>query len=265
MTALLLLGVINGCVPQAVRSVVNAGFWPAAFGTFDVSVVVLVAAVIGARFSLRSPNTDVDYTDWITVALYTLLLIIPHRASTWIGLTLFASYDFARGPRTSSSLAAASIFLAIAINEFWGAFLLQLFAVPLFEIDAAMATAALALMNGGGAFRDGNIIHTGQNLALVVATGCSSVAGMSAALLCWITVTRALRLQWKWSELPAAIFVCVSVVLLNVLRMALMGFGPQWFSLVHGPIGANVFNVAILGMAAATAFYTARTPSPSAP
>jgi len=41
--------------------------------------------------------------------------------------------------------------------------------------------------------REGNVIHAGPDLALVVATGCSSVAEMSAALLCWITMTRALH------------------------------------------------------------------------
>jgi exosortase/archaeosortase family protein len=265
VTTLFLLGVVNGSIADVVRSIVIKGIWAAAFDTFDVSVVVVIASVIGARFLLQSSDRDIDRADWIAIALYGLLLIVPHRAGSWIGLTLLALFEIARGPRTTSSLAAATIFLAIAVNKFWGAFLLQLFAEPIFEIDAAMTTAALTLMTGEGVVREGNVIHAGPDLALVVATGCSSVAGMSAALLCWITVTRALHPRWRRSELPAAVFVCVGVVGLNVFRIALMGLGPQWFYLVHGPIGANVFNVALLAVAAATALYTAKSTNAQPP
>jgi hypothetical protein len=265
VTTLFLLGVVNGSIADVVRSIVIKGIWAAAFDTFDVSVVVVMASVIATRFLLGTSDRDIDHTDWVVIALCVLLLLIPHRAGSWIGVTLLALYEVARGPRTTNSLAAASIFLAITVNKFWGAFLLQLFAAPLFEIDAAMATAALTLMIGADVVREGNVIHAGPDLALVVATGCSSVAGMSAALLCWITMTRALHPRWRRSELPAAVFVCVGVVGLNVFRMAMMGLGPQWLYLVHGPIGANVFNVALLAVAAATALYTAKSTNAQPP
>jgi hypothetical protein len=251
--ALYLLAVINGLVADVVRSIVAQGFWPAAFGTFDVSIVVVAACAIGAGLMAQAPDRAMDRADYAWIFLCGLLILVPHRAGSWIGLTLLALYEAARARGSRHALAAATIFAAIAVNKFWGALLVQVFAVPLFKIDAAMAAGVLALISGDAVGRDGNIIHTGHDEALVVATGCSSVAGMSAALLCWITIIRALRPQWWWSELPQAIFLCAAVAGLNVIRIALMGLGPEWLQIVHGPIGANVANIAILGIAAAIA------------
>jgi exosortase/archaeosortase family protein len=265
VTALCLLAVVNGLAADVVRSIVLQGFWIAAFDTFDVSIIVVAASIVGSRLMLRAPERPINRLDVGVMTLCGLLILLPHRAGSWIALTLLASYELVAARGARNLMAAASIFLATAVNKFWGAFFFQLCAVPLLKIDATLAGWGLALISGEAIQRDGNIIYTGHDQALIVATGCSSVANMSAAILCWVTIARGLRPSWKRADLGAVLFVCTAVVILNVLRISLMGLGREWLQLIHGPVGANVFNVAILVVAAATALRTAKTNAVASP
>ena len=253
VTAVCLLAVVNGLVAEVVRSIVLQGFWIAAFDTFDVSIIVVAACIVATRMMLRAPDRPVDLLDAGTLAICGILILVPHRAGSWIALTLVATYELARARGAGIQTAAAAIFLATAINKFWGAFIFQIFAVPLLKVDAALAGWVLAAISGEAVWREGNIIHPGNHQALIVATGCSSVSNMSAALLCWLTIARARHPSWQRADLGAAALVCAAVVALNVFRISLMGLGENWLRLVHGPVGANVFNIAILIVAAAVA------------
>jgi hypothetical protein len=47
------------------------------------------------------------------------------------------------------------------------------------------------------------------------------------------------------------LFVLLSVIALNVLRMSLMGISRESYLFFHGPVGANVVNTLILAVAIA--------------
>src|SRR3954469_5756213 len=52
---LVLVGFANGISPRAVHSVVENGFAAALLSTFDISVIVWSACVVGISFVLRDP------------------------------------------------------------------------------------------------------------------------------------------------------------------------------------------------------------------
>jgi hypothetical protein len=69
-----------------------------------------------------------------------------------------------------------------------------------------------------------------------------------------MTVLRSWRTEWRRADLYTITGVILAVVAFNVFRMTLMGLSRNAYLLIHGPLGADVFNSLILIVAAAAAW-----------
>jgi hypothetical protein len=87
--------------------------------------------------------------DWFVAAVAAFLLLVPHRAATWLAVTSLARYALGRDRRSTTALASATIFLAIAASHFWGPVLVQVFGSTLLPLDAALAAASLDAIGHG--------------------------------------------------------------------------------------------------------------------
>jgi hypothetical protein len=253
--ALYLLGVANGLAGNIVMTICANGFSSALADTFDVSLVVIAATSVGMMLIARTPRGRIDTWDRVAGATYLLGLCIPHSAASMAALTFFAAYEGIRQRRSVEAVAAASLFIGIAICQTWGLVLLHLFAGPLLAVDATFVAWLLGTIQGDGVEHIGNLVEVADGQPLVIMIGCSSFSNMSFALLCWMTVVRASRPGWLRSDLGIAFGVVIAVIALNVLRMGLMGLSRDAYLLLHGPVGANVFNTLILVTAISAGWY----------
>lgn len=268
---LYLLGVANGLVPGMVWSLSTVGFLGALPSTFGLSVVTIAPIGVGFSLALRSRDCRADIWDWVIIGLYLLGLTVPHKAASWAALTFFALLQIARGNRSSEAIAAASLFIGIAVSEFWGKLVLDAFAAPLLSIDAALVAKLLNLLGGSGVEHAGNLVNNPEGQSLAILVPCSSLSQISYGVLCWMTVVRAVRPEWEWADVPRALTVVVFVVFLNVLRMMLMGISEESYDFLHGQVGAEGHSVLILLVAsiagwraiAASGFAVETTPRPS--
>jgi hypothetical protein len=244
--ALFLVGIVNGIAGNVIMSLLAKGFAGALVDTFDVSLVVIAAAVVAMTLVARTPDRPVDILDWVAGAIYLLGLCVPHSAASMAALTFLATYGGLRQRRSAEAVAAASLLIGIAVCQTWGPVVLHLFAGPLLALDATFVAWLLGTVQGGGVERIGNLVETSKGQPLAIMIGCSSISNMSFALLCWMTVVRASRPEWQWRDLTIALGVVIAVIALNILRMAMMGLSRDAYLLLHGPVGANVFNIVIL-------------------
>lgn len=250
------LGVINGVTDKVVNGIATGGFLTALMNTFGVSLIVIVAAVIGLKLAVRTPDRAIDNWDRLAGTLYLLGLCVPRSYASMAALTFFAAYEGIRSRRSAEAVAAASLFIGITACQLWGRAVLEFFALPILGVDATLVAGVLKLLQGGDVEHVGNLVNTVQGQSLVILPGCSSLSNISYALLCWMAMVRAYRPSWRKTDLAMVPVVVSGVILLNVLRMALMGVSRQLYFFIHSPAGADVTNSLILIVAITAAWRT---------
>jgi len=81
---------------------------------------------------------------------------------------------------------------------------------------------------------------------MIVLAPCSSLANMSLAFLCWISVTQWAGHRWSATDLVWSGLACASVIAVNVSRISLMGLGQSYYSAIHNQWGDLVVNTIML-------------------
>jgi hypothetical protein len=257
--ALFLLGIVNALAAVLFPLVHSESPWQAlAQLSSSISIVAVAATVVGVHLLRQSPDAPIKLCDCLAAATVALLLLVPHRAASWLAVTGLALFSLGRDRQSTTAVAAASVFLAIAASSFWGPVLAQIFASTLLPLDASLAAGMLNVLTGGGVGRLGNVIVTGDQQALVVLAGCSSLPNLFYGCLCWTAIARALRPAWQLADMFALLAVGVLVLVANATRVALMGLSAESYVWVHGPVGGNVFNFGLLLAIVAVALHSTR-------
>jgi hypothetical protein len=259
---LYLLGILNALAAVVFHALPSEGGWQAQVR--DLNIVVL-ATIVGLYLLRPQLGLPVRRGDWALVAVVAVLLLVPHRAASWLAVTSVALYAIARDRRSTSAVAAASVFLAIAASSFWGLVLLQAFGPTLLAWDAALAALLLGLLEEGAVERVGNVIVTSDQTMLIVLTWCASLPNLLYGLLCWTVIARALRPAWRRADGLALLAVGGLVVAANTLRLALMGLSADSYEWVHGWVGGHVFNIGLLLVIAAIALCSTRPAASALP
>jgi exosortase/archaeosortase family protein len=123
----------------------------------------------------------------------------------------------------------------------WSRLLFDLFANFILSVDASLVGWML------GTHRNGNIVefadHSGT---LAIFPSCSSLANVSLALLCWVTISETVRHKWRAQDILWCLLACSSVVAVNVIRISLMGLSSAHYDMLHTPFAEILLNVIIL-------------------
>ena len=159
---------------------------------------------------------------------------------SWLAVTLLSLYVlfFMRPPE--SQRRGTIILLAATVPMLWSRLVFDLSASFILSLDAALVGGLL------GTHRTGNVVefadHSG---ALVILPACSSLANVSLALLCWVTVSQSARHQPRLQDLSWCTFSCLFVIVVNVARMSLMGLSSAYYTALHSPFANLVGNIII--------------------
>jgi exosortase/archaeosortase family protein len=240
--SLFIFGCANGLVGKIIASANLRGWATAAFGTFDISAIVVAACVAGIALVLQSRVEEVRSADVAVGVVLFLLMILPIAAMAWLAVSGLSLYILFFGKVDDPARRGAIILLAATVPMLWSRMLFDFFAKPILEVDATLVAWIL------GTYRAGNVVefadHSGS---LVIFPPCSSLANMSLALLCWVTVSQFVRHKWRSSDLFWCLLACASVVALNVVRISLMGLSVSHYEAIHDSLGDIIANTAMLG------------------
>jgi exosortase/archaeosortase family protein len=100
-----------------------------------------------------------------------------------------------------------------------------------------------------GTSQTGNMVQFADGSgSMVVLPRCSSLANMSLAFLCWITITQWTKHRWTATDLFWSAFACVSVIAVNVTRISLMGISRSYYDAIHSDWGDMVTNSIMLAL-----------------
>jgi hypothetical protein len=236
------LGCISGLASRVLQSVNKVGWIDAFFDTFEVSVLVWVSCAAGIYLVLQDRTVGIRSFELAIGAAFAFLVILPIGALSWLAVTALGFYViiFTEVP---TSRRGAFILVATTVPVLWSRLLFQFFADLILRIDASLVGWLLRTPRTGDIieFADGSGV-------LVILPGCSSLANMSLAFLCWVTMSRWLDHKKSAYDLFWCLLACVSVMAVNVTRMSFMGLSQWHYDTLHSPLGAAVANTAMLGL-----------------
>jgi exosortase/archaeosortase family protein len=236
---LLTLNALPTFIGEAVRA---HGWIVAAFNLFDVSAIVWMALAAGLALAWREDRA-LDASDKSLIAAAVLVALVPVPSLSAAFLTIISACAVARAAKGTALFRAAAVFLGLSTFLFWGRLLLALGAGPLLGADAQF----VGLISGMPV--RGNMVGFADGTHFLIAPGCSSLHGVSLALILWTTAlawfdlrpTRAL-----WLTLAAAVIASVAV---NGVRLTAIAWSPASFDYWHNGGGAMLFGwIALLAI-----------------
>jgi len=236
-----ILGCANGLAAKMILSVHRLGWVDAAVGTFDVSAIVVVACFAGISLVLADKTGGIHLADLAVAMVLLLIIALPIGAMSWLAVTVLSLYVLRFAQATESLRRGAVILLAVTVPMLWSRLVFDLFANFILGVDAALVGWML------GTHRSGTIVefadHSGT---LAIFPSCSSLANVSLALLCWVTISAYVRHEWRVQDIFWCLLACSSVVAVNVIRISLMGLSSAHYQMLHAPLADSVSNVIIL-------------------
>ena len=232
--SLFLLATLNGFVGVAVRAVEQSGLAQSAANLFEISAILWVALAAGLAILWSDRNeTPLRRGDPAVAAVLFAAALFPAPTASSVGLAFAAGWAIFTSPPGSPLRRAGIIFLAITGALVWGRLTLALFSRPLLDIDAWFVSQLL------GSGHSGNMIWS-DGIRLLVAPGCSSMQGMSLAVVFWATMNQFYEVRFDWRAVLTCLAALAATIAVNVLRIGAMLNWPQHLDEIHHGWGAQV-------------------------
>jgi exosortase/archaeosortase family protein len=247
--AVLALLLANAAAGVAIESVAARGIFGAIINLFDIGALIWIAAAAALLLLTKGNNPALfSNSDLGFAALAVLVVLLPATSLSAASLTALGAWMLWRADGNTARRRSALIVLSLSTFFFWGRLLLALGSGPLLAIDAKF----VSLLSGLPA--QGNLVSFANGESFMIAPGCSSLHGISQALILWTTaiawfnyrVTRRL-----WLTLVCAI---VATVIINGIRLAIIAWNPQDFDYWHVGTGAMLMGYAMLTSIALTVY-----------
>lgn len=237
------LGCVNGLSAKMILSVHRHGWVDAFAGTFDVSVIVIVACIAGISLVLADKGRA-SRSDIVVALVLSLMIALPIGAMSWVAVAMLSVYLLAqRQDEPQPQHRGAVILLAATVPMLWSRLVFDLFANFILSVDAALVSKVL------GTQRSGNMVqfadHSGT---LVIFSSCSSLANVSLALLCWVTISEAVGHRRRAEDVFWCLLACACVVAVNVLRISIMGLSSAKYQMLHSQPAEILLNIIIVAL-----------------
>jgi exosortase/archaeosortase family protein len=248
---LFILGCANGLMGRILVTLWTDGWIGLVAG--DISWIVLFACFAGIWLLFVAEREEIRAADLAVGVLFLVLVALPMSPLSWVAVTGLALYILVFAKGGSARRRGAVILLALTIPMLWAALVMQLFSGPILGVDAFLAASLL------GTERTGNVLAFGDGSGLLEVTpACSSFDNLMLGFLCFVTITQWADHRYRAIDLLWALLACLSVIAVNVIRIALTGLSPSNYAALHAPFPEAVAGNIILAMVVGFSLVSAR-------
>ncbi len=228
---------VANAIPTFIGEAVQTHGWLiAALNLFDISAIVWLAiAAILALCWQSGKGPAPTRGDWAVAGLAALAALFPAPPLSGVALTGVGLWGWFTFGRHSPGRRAAAIVLSLSAFFFWGRLFLALGSGPLLSADAWF----VARVSGMAA--QGNMVSFADGTPFLIAPGCSSLHGISLALILWTTAIAwfdfAMTARLRWTLVVAI----ASAIMVNAARLTMIAWYPRDFDYWHAGTGASLF------------------------
>ncbi|TFI59477.1 hypothetical protein E2493_04610 [Sphingomonas parva] len=249
-----LIATLNGFFGHALRAVEERGMAAAAMDLFGVSAILWVALAAGLALLAGDGDRRPLRREDLPIALLAGgAALFPAATASSAALALVAVWTIATSAPRAPLRRAGIIFLAITGALLWGRLMLATFSGPLLSADA------LFVANLIGAEQQGNTLWIGDRWSgIVVAPGCSSMQGMSLALVFWASVNQYFDVPFGWRPALYCLAALAATIAVNVLRIGAMLRWPEHLEEIHHGWGYHIAMWTTLLLVVAICLFGAR-------
>lgn len=212
------------------------GCFGAALNLFDISAIVWLAII--ACFVLLWQSNDsaaASSSDWVATALIASVSMVPFPALSAAALSVVGLWGIFTARTRSPVRRASIILLSLSAFFFWGRVVLALGAGPMLSADAQFVSWF------SGLSATGNVLTSVDGTKFVIAPGCSSLHGISLALVLWTTTLAWFAWPVTSRQIVFLALAIVATVAVNGFRLAMIGWNPEHFDYWHIGDGAILF------------------------
>jgi hypothetical protein len=187
---------------------------------------------------------------WVMLG-FALLTLPPSSLIATLGLAGYGLFLMLRSP--APVRLAGGCLVVLATTMIWGGIGRTLFAAPLLSADA-MAVEVLLTWFGATPARNGNIVTLQNGHGIIIFADCATAFLLlpTLALSAVLGLRDATRINRRFVIAMASL--CVAATAVNLLRLCLLVVSAEVYAVGHGPIGQNIFDAALIGLAAAAAY-----------
>lgn len=222
-------------------AVVIAGALKSAAGPtmlLGLSPFQLVTALIATALIFRNA-ANLPRNPWFEAAAV-LLALIPSSAVAWGALMLYAGFLTwqARGEHRIG----AALFFGLAATSLWSAVAMNWLATPITSFEALMVANFLSFAVPDVAW-SGNVVGPEGGFRLILLPACASADMVPKALLALAALVTFFDGAYDRRFLKLAAITAILLSLGNWFRLAGMAMSAEHYDLIHGPLGANLFDL----------------------
>lgn len=226
---LFLVATLNGFVGHFVRASEERGWLWAVGNLFGVSAILWMALAAGLSILFQQQLHEPLRRGDLPLAFgLVLVALFPAPTASSAALAVASLWAVFTSPPGAPLRRAGIVFLAITGALLWGRLFLALFSGPLLEADAIFVALLV------GADHAGNMLWYGRvSDGVVVAPGCSSMQGMSLALVFWATVNEFFEVRFDVKAAAYCLAALAATIAVNVLRIGAMLRWPEHLDGIH--------------------------------
>ena len=231
---LFILGCVNGLVGRSIYSLSLQGL-PGFVTGLEMNLIVLFACFVGISLVLSEQKQKLQLGDILVGFLFLILVSLPIFPVSWVAITGLSLYILLFTNAAPDRKRGALVLLTLTMPMLWSRLVFQYFANFLLDLDARFVSSLM------GTNRFGNTVGFADGSGMMIITpACNSFSNISMALLCWVTITQWVKHRWSPTDLVWCFMACVSVVAINVVRIAITGQSRANYELIHNEWGEMV-------------------------
>ena len=197
----------------------------------------------------------------VALALCAPLFLPTTRTIKFVALGA-AIFSWIRGRDDPNLRGAGVVLAALAIQQYWGHIVFDIFALPLLQAETAVVGTLVQAFRAGTEWQ-GNVITGPSGFGIIVYSACSSFHNLSLAMLCWLTVSRLRNQSWRRRDLLTGCVIGAAMIACNVARLCLMAWSPDFYEYWHDGPGAQIFAVGASVMVLMLSLYGSRPAAPA--
>lgn len=244
-----LLLILNALTTFAAAAVVLRGWTTALFALFDVSAIVWLAIAALLALLWQAPEQGAAKRgDGAVLTLAVLAALLPVPAASSAALTMVAVWGWYSAPAGSTLRRASAVAFALTATLLWGRIALSWGAGLFLTADARFVALIADTRNAG------NIVFFPDGTQFVIAQGCSSLHGLSLAVVLWATVVQYFNLRIDRRIWLTLLFAALGSILVNGIRLAVIARNPHDFDYWHIGDGGAMFGWLALAVMVAVVY-----------